>query len=140
MYQMQEGSLSLPTDWHDKSMNVFVSVATGTEGVSFVVTRESLPWGMKFHEYTANEVQKLAKQVASYELIAGADTEVSGRTAYTHEFRWLNNDKPIQQLLTMVEYGKRVLMLTFTAPGTISETQKAQVQEIIQSLILHEPN
>jgi hypothetical protein len=140
MYQMQEGSLSLPTDWHDKSMNVFVSVATGTEGVSFVVTRESLPWGMKFHEYTANEVQKLAKQVASYELIAGADTEVSGRAAYTHEFRWLNNGKPIQQLLTMVEHGKRVLMLTFTAPGTISETQKAQVQEIIQSLTLHEPN
>jgi hypothetical protein len=140
MYQMQEGSLSLPTDWHDKSMNVFVSVATGTEGVSFVVTRESLPWGMKFHEYTANEVQKLAKQVASYELIADADTEVSGRAAYTHEFRWLNNGKPIQQLLTMVEHGKRVLMLTFTAPGTISETQKAQVQEIIQSLTLHEPN
>lgn len=140
MYQMQEGSLSLPTDWHDKSMNVFVSVATGTEGVSFVVTRESLPWGMKFHEYTANEVQKLAKQVASYEPIAGADTEVSGRAAYTHEFRWLNNGKPIQQLLTMVEYGKRVLMLTFTAPGTISETQKAQVQEIIQSLTLHELN
>lgn len=140
MYQMQEGSLSLPTDWHDKSMNVFVSVATGTEGVSFVVTRESLPWGMTFHEYTANEVQKLAKQVASYELVAGTDTEVSGRAAYTHEFRWLNNGKPIQQLLTMVEHGKRVLMLTFTAPGTISETQKAQVQEIIQSLTLHEPN
>jgi hypothetical protein len=139
MYQMQEGSLSLPTDWHDKSMNVFVSVATGTEGVSFVVTRENLPWGMKFHEYTANEVQKLAKQVAGYELVAGQDAEVSGRAAYTHEFRWLNNGKPIQQLLTMVEYGKRVLMLTFTAPGTISETQKTQVQEIIQSLALHEP-
>jgi hypothetical protein len=140
MYQMQEGSLSLPTDWHDKSMNVFVSVATGTEGVSFVVTRESLPWGMKFHEYTANEVQKLAKQVAGYELIAGADAEVSGRAAYTHEFRWLNNGKSIQQLLTMVEYGKRVLILTFTAPGAISETQKTQVQEIIRSLTLHEPD
>jgi hypothetical protein len=140
MYQMQEGSLSLPTDWHDKSMNVFVSVATGTEGVSFVVTRENLPWGMKFHEYTVNEVQKLAKQVAGYELVAGLDAQVSGRAAYTHEFRWLNNGKPIQQLLTMVEYGKRVLMLTFTAPGTISETQKTQVQEIIQSLALHEPD
>ncbi|KLU25933.1 hypothetical protein EOS_12320 [Caballeronia mineralivorans PML1(12)] len=140
MYQMQEGSLSLPTDWHDKTMNVFVSAATGTEGVSFVVTRENLPWGMKFNEYTANEVLKLAKQVAGYELVEGADTQVSGRVAYTHEFRWLNNGKPIQQLLTMVEYGKRVLMLTFTAPGTISETQKSQVQNMIQSVTLHEPD
>jgi hypothetical protein len=140
MYQMQEGSLSLPTDWHDKTMNVFVSAATGTEGVRFVVTRESLPWGMKFHEYTANEVLKLAKQVAGYELVEGTDAQVSGRVAYTHEFRWLNNGKPIQQLLTMVEYGKRVLMLTFTAPGTISETQKSQVQDMIQSVTLNEPN
>ncbi|CAE6734696.1 MULTISPECIES: DUF1795 domain-containing protein [Paraburkholderia] len=140
MYQIQEGSLSLPADWHDKTMNVFVSAATGTEGVSFVVTRESLPWGMKFHEYTANEIQKLSKQVAGYELVAGAESEVSGRAAYTHEFRWLNNGKPIQQLLTMVEYGKRVLMLTFTAPGTISETQKTQVHAMIQSFSLNEPN
>jgi len=140
MYQMQEGSLSLPSDWYDKTMNVFVSAATGTEGVSFVVTRENLPWGMKFHEYTANEVLKLVKQVAGYELVAETESEVSGRVAYTHEFRWLNNGKPIQQLLTMVEYGKRVLMLTFTAPGTISETQKSQVQDLIQSVALNEPD
>ncbi|CBJ40816.1 hypothethical protein (plasmid) [Ralstonia solanacearum CMR15] len=33
---MQEGSMTLPADWIDKTMNVFVSAATGTEGVSFV--------------------------------------------------------------------------------------------------------
>jgi hypothetical protein len=140
MYQLQEGTLMLPAEWHDKTMNVFVSAATGTEGVSFVVTREDLPWGMKFHEYTENEVRKLAKQVAGYEAVASEDAQVSARTAYTHEFRWLNNGKPIHQLLTMVEYGRRVLMLTFTAPGAISDTQKAQVQQLIQSFSLNEPN
>ncbi|MCA3863725.1 MAG: DcrB-related protein, partial [Burkholderia sp.] len=44
MYQMQEGTLALPVEWQDKTMNVFVSAATGTEGVSFVITRERLPW------------------------------------------------------------------------------------------------
>ena len=140
MYQMQEGTLSLPADWHDKTMNVFVSAATGTEGVSFVITREALPWGMRFDEYTANEIQKLGKQAAGYEAIDSTDVKVSGRAANTHEFRWLNNGKPIHQLLTMVEYGRRVLMLTFTSPGTISDTQKAQVREMIASVALNEPN
>ena len=140
MYQLQEGTLSLPPEWHDKTMNVFVSAATGTEGVSFVITREDLPWGMQFHEYTANEVRKLAKQVAGYEAEASLETEVSGRAAFTHEFRWLNNGKPIHQLMTMVEYGTRALMLTFTAPGSISETQRTQVQKLIASFSLNEIN
>ncbi|WP_175936550.1 DcrB-related protein, partial [Burkholderia cepacia] len=43
MYQMHEGSFAMPEAWQDKTMNVFVSAATGTEGVSFVITREPLP-------------------------------------------------------------------------------------------------
>jgi hypothetical protein len=139
MYQMHEGTLSLPAEWHDKTMNVFVSASTGTEGVSFVITREALPWGMRFDEYTTNEIQKLGKQAAGYESIDSIDVKVSGRAAHTHEFRWLNNGKPIHQLLTMVEYGRRVLMLTFTSPGAISDTQKAQVREMIASVALNEP-
>ena len=137
MYQLQEGTLSLPEEWTDKTMNVFVSAAAGTQGVSLVVTREHMPWGMKFHEYTASEVQKLSKQVADYEFVAQAETEVSGRAAHTHEYRWMNNGAPIHQLLTMVEYGKRALMVTFTVPGTMSDTQRAQVQEIIRSFKLN---
>jgi hypothetical protein len=139
-YQMHEGSLSLPSDWLDKSMNVFVSASTGTEGVSFVIARERLPWGMRFNEYTNSEVQKLAKQMPEYEAVAGNETEVSGRAAYAHEFKWTNNGKPIQQLLTMVEHGRQVLMLTFTVPGTLSPTQKAQVEDVIRSLTLNEPS
>lgn len=81
MYQMQEGSLLLPPDWIDKTMNVFVSASTGTEGVSFVVTRERLPWGMQFGEYAASELQKLAKQVPDYEAVSSSETTVSGRAA-----------------------------------------------------------
>ncbi|MCM3755769.1 DcrB-related protein, partial [Bacillus licheniformis] len=66
MYQMQEGTLALPVEWQDKTMNVFVSAATGTEGVSFVITRERLPWGMKFAEYVSSEIRKVAKQVPDY--------------------------------------------------------------------------
>ena len=140
MYQLQEGTLALPPEWHDKTMNVFVSSATGTEGVSFVITREDLPWGMQFQEYTANEVRKVAKQVPGYEAEGSEDGQASGRAAHTHEFRWLNNGKPIHQLMTMVEYGRRVLILTFTAPGSISATQREQLQALIQTLSLNEPN
>ncbi|GLU35883.1 DcrB-related protein [Trinickia caryophylli] len=140
MYRIQEGTLSIPEEWIDKTMNVFVSASTGTEGVSFVVTRESLPWGMRFDEYTANEVQKLAKQMPDYQLIGGEPAEVNGRAAYTHEYRWKNNGMPLHQLLTMVEYGKRVLMLTFTVPGSLSDTQRVQVRQIVESLELNAPN
>ena len=65
--------MTLPADWIDKTMNVFVSAATGTEGVSFVVTRERLPWGMQFGEYVASELHKLARQVPGYEAVGGSE-------------------------------------------------------------------
>ncbi|MDR5667826.1 DcrB-related protein, partial [Burkholderia cenocepacia] len=82
MYQMQEGTLALPVEWQDKTMNVFVSAATGTEGVSFVITRERLPWGMKFAEYVSSEIRKVAKQVPDYAEVANEDATVSGRAAH----------------------------------------------------------
>ncbi|WP_338640385.1 DcrB-related protein [Burkholderia pyrrocinia] len=139
MYQMQEGTLALPVEWQDKTMNVFVSAATGTEGVSFVITRERLPWGMKFSEYVASEIRKVAKQVPDYAEVANEDATVSGRAAHVHEFTWTNNQAPIHQRLTMLEYGQVVLMLTFTAPGTLSDTQREQIQAVIQSLQLRDP-
>nr|WP_269114252.1 DcrB-related protein [Burkholderia pseudomultivorans] len=136
---MQEGELAIPAEWLDKSMNVFVSAATGTEGVSFVISREPLPWGMKFEEYTANEISKLARTVPDYDAIETSPSTVSDRPAQTHEFKWTNNGAPIHQQMTMVEYGNIVLMLTFTSPGTISESQREQVRGVIQSLQLHAP-
>jgi len=139
MYQMQEGTFSLPVEWQDKTMNVFVSAATGTEGVSFVITRERLPWGMKFGEYVANEIGKFAKKVPDYAEVLSTDTTVSGRPARTHEFTWTNNQASIHQQLTMVEYGQVVLMLTFTVPGSLSETQRQQLQALMQTVQLRDP-
>ncbi|MGH8781197.1 DcrB-related protein [Paraburkholderia sp.] len=139
MYQIQEGTLALPVEWQDKTMNVFVSSATGTEGVSFVITRERMPWGMKFEEYIASEIRKVAKQVPDYAEVLNEKATVSGRAAQVHEYTWINNHAPIQQRLTMVEYGQVVLMLTFTTPGAISDSQRQLMQEMISSLKLVEP-
>lgn len=139
MYQMQEGTLALPDAWQDKTMNVFVSQATGTEGVSFVITRERLPWGMKFQEYVVGEIRKVARKVPEYVAVSTEANAVSGRPAQVHEFTWTNNGAAIHQQLTMVEYGEVVLMLTFTAPGALSESQREQVRAVIQSLQLRDP-
>lgn len=136
---MHEGSFSLPSEWQDKTMNVFLSAATGTEGVSFVVTREPLPWGMKFHEFTKNEIDKLARKVPNYVPLATEEVTVSSRVAETHEFKWANNGASIHQQMTMVEYGPIVLMLTFTAPGAISESQRSQLRSLLDSMQLHDP-
>lgn len=139
MYQMHEGTLDLPVEWQDKTMNVFVSQATGTEGVSLVITRERMPWGMKFDEYVAGEVRKIAGKVPDYAAVSNGPGTVSGRTAHVHEFTWTNNGAAIHQQLTMVEYGQVVLMLTFTVPGALSETQRGQIQAVMQTLQLNEP-
>ncbi|WP_321846348.1 DcrB-related protein [Paraburkholderia bannensis] len=140
MYQMHEGTLELPLEWQDKTMNVFVSQATGTEGVSFVITRERLPWGMKFHEYKVSEIRKISGKVPGYAAVSSDEDEVSGRSAYAHEFTWSNNGASIHQRLTMVEYGDVVLMLTFTAPGTVSDSQREQIRNVVASLQLRAPD
>ena len=140
MYQMHEGSFALPSEWQDKTMNVFLSAATGTEGVSFGVTREPLPWGMKFHEFTIGEIDKLARKVPDYVALSTNEATLSGRVAATHEFKWSNNGASIHQQITMVEYGQIVLMLTFTSPGAISESQRGQLRSVLDSMQLRDPH
>jgi hypothetical protein len=78
--------------------------------------------------------------VPDYAEVSSAGTTVSGRDAHVHEFTWTNNGASIHQQLTMVEYGQVVMMLTFTAPGALSDTQREQVNAVIQSLQLRAPD
>ena len=67
MYTINEGHLDLPDNWKDESINV---LSSGVEnGISFAITRDKLPWGMKFSEYADKELSSISKSLNEYKEI-----------------------------------------------------------------------
>ncbi|MDR2871942.1 MAG: DcrB-related protein [Xanthomonadaceae bacterium] len=140
VFVINEGSLELPSSWKDETVNMFTTVqGTGGGGLSFTISRDTLPWGMTFASFARKEVDTLAANFKHYEQIALEPLEVGGREGLLSEFRWDSAHGPIHQCMVLTAEGERVLAFTASMPGRMSEEQKQQVLERIATFRFKEP-
>lgn len=135
MYRINEGIIDLPDEWTDRSINVVASNPGGS-GASLTITRDEMPWGMSFAEYVADQARQAGKALKNFEIIGQSEFELSGAPAHEIESRWSAKQGPIHQLITSVQSGRRVLILTASLGGEMSEGQKAEMRRIVATLRL----
>lgn len=133
MYQMQEGSLELPVEWKDQSINILSASRAGEPGLSLTATRDDIPWGMSFEEYIADQLKQIEGTLKDFKIIAQTEIKVGDLPAHQIECRWISKQGPMHQLITTLQPGKRILVLTATIPGEFSALQRDHVQQIIAS-------
>lgn len=136
MYQLNEGSIDLPSTWKDQSVNIISSEGGANPSLSFTITREDIPWGMEFSEYVASEIEKASDALTDFEIQAQTSITVSGVEAVEIECTWKSNKGPMHQIITTVN-GPRALILTASQPGKMSDTQKNEVRRIAATLKLN---
>ena len=66
MYRINEGTLDIPPDWQDRSINVIGSNSLGS-GVTMTITRDDIPWGMAFIEYVDDQIRQAAEALKNFE-------------------------------------------------------------------------
>ena len=135
MYRINEGTLDLPRDWADRSINVVASNPTGA-GASLTITRDDMPWGMSFDEYVDEQTKQAAQALKNFEVIERRSLDLAGVPATEIESRWIAKQGPIHQLITTVQNGRRVLILTASLGGEMSESQKTEMRRIVATLRL----
>ncbi|TRW95911.1 DUF1795 domain-containing protein [Paracoccus sp. M683] len=136
MYRLNEGMIDLPGDWHDRSINVVSSNLTGS-GASFTITRDEMPWGMGFGEYVDDQGKQAAQALKDFKIHDRRELKVSDAPAVEMECSWVSKAGKMHQIITTVQgEGQKVLILTASVGGAMSENQKAEMRRIVSTLRL----
>ena len=136
MYRINEGSIDLPKDWQDRTINVLASNAAGS-GVSLTITRDDMPWGMDFGEYVEDQSKQAATALKNFEVLDRRELTVNKAAAIELECRWTSRQGRVHQLITTVQGAKRqVMVLTASANDIMSDGQKKELRRIVSTLKL----
>lgn len=132
MYLIDEARIAIPESWQDKTMNMFIPE---TGNGSFVITRDFLAGEPDFAAYVALQVGNLGT-MPGYTGLDSKEIMVSARPAYLHEYKWMNEQSEVHQILTIVNLGEKVLVLTRTSETAFSDAERSQLKDLLTSVEL----
>lgn len=136
MYHFNEGTIELPDEWLDRTIHILSAAKEQEVGSSFTMSRDKMPWGMNFKEFTSKEIISISRQLKEYQQLDINDGTLSGKATVSVEFQWQAAQGRIHQLMTFVETQPQILILTATFPDFMTESQKKQVNRILATLKL----
>lgn len=134
MQNIGEGSLAIPADWHNSTVNIYTSQPPGVKGLSITVNRDRLPLGTTLSEYVSSQSKKLKEQVKDFQPIHDEAVVVDGKEGHVFIFTWNSPDAgEIHQILLTVADGLAVLNLAGTSVGKMNDQLRDQVVQMLLS-------
>lgn len=133
MYYLNEGSLAIPDGWYDQTLNVISVAPPNTEGLTFTIARDPIPWGMEFGEYVAGQIEKSRQVLKNFDMVAKRDLPIGGLPACEIECRWESNYGPVHQVIATLALPRNALIVSASMKNTMTDAQLTQVRAIIAS-------
>lgn len=137
MYLFQEGTLDLPSDWDDQSVNVLAPKSPQAGGVSFVISREALPVGLTLPAYTERELKRLGKELPQFALVARHPVTIAAQEVEAIEARWRSKEGIVHQLMAAIEVGGKVMIFTVTKPHAMAAEVRTYFLDLMTSFRPH---
>jgi hypothetical protein len=135
MHNIGEGTLAIPEDWHNSTVNIYTAQPPGAPGISLTVNRDRLPLGTTVDDYCASQTAKLAQQLKNYRLVREEKKiSIDGKPGAFLEFTWKSDEAgDVHQMLLTVADGQAVLNFAGTAAGAMSDIQKSEMIKMLLS-------
>lgn len=132
MFVMNECSIDLPLEWHDQSINVVSSNSPMAPGLTVTVTRDDLPFGMKFDEYLEEQIDQVSKAMLDFKLLGRKTVLLDGVEAAELECNWLAKDVRMHQIIYMMPTPQgRAMVITASMPGSMTESQGNEIRRMV---------
>ena len=134
MYTIDEGQLTLPEQWKDEAVNVLTS-GTGKEpAFSLVITRDEIAQGMTFSDYVKMEVINISSKLPEFKMLEEkSNYKINEQPAHRIEFTWQSSEGVLHQIVAMTAQQQKALIFTASAPDVLTDEQKNQTDEMLQS-------
>jgi len=133
LYRMNEGTFDMPETWHDRSVHVFTAGSGPPYEMSFVIAKDEMKNTTDLSEFAEQRLDQIESQLKQFTLIEKRQIELGGVLALEAEFRWRSEHGTMHQRQVFFPMGKKVLVITATAPLEIKPHQREQIDALLTS-------
>ncbi|CDH02523.1 DUF1795 domain-containing protein [Xenorhabdus bovienii] len=130
-YQMNEGTLTIPADWRDESMHVFV--LPDDSGVNLVINRTPVPMGMDAAAYYEQTLTQFVTHLPGYQEHQRLQIELSGEIAWRLDYHWQSPEGEMHQTVVLQIRGRQLLAFNLTSPQPFNAGQRDALLAVVTS-------
>ncbi|MCT8344576.1 MULTISPECIES: DUF1795 domain-containing protein [Photorhabdus] len=130
-YQMNEGTLAIPGNWRDESMNVFV--LPDDSGINLVVSRTPVPAGMDNNAYYEQTLEQFCTHLPGYQEHQRSEITLSQQPARRLDYQWKSPEGDMYQTVVLQIRGTLLLTFNLTSPAPFEERQRDTLLAVINS-------
>ncbi|KMW72645.1 hypothetical protein TI10_14615 [Photorhabdus luminescens subsp. luminescens] len=130
-YQMNEGTLAIPDNWRDESMNVFV--LPDDSGINLVVSRTPVPAGMDNNAYYEQTLEQFCTHLPGYQEHQRSEITLSRQPARRLDYQWKSPEGDMYQTVVLQIRGTLLLTFNLTSPAPFEENQRDALLAVINS-------
>ncbi|MDE9446524.1 DUF1795 domain-containing protein [Xenorhabdus bovienii] len=130
-YQMNEGTLTIPANWRDESMHVFV--LPDDSGVNLVINRTPVPMGTDTAAYYEQTLEQFSTHLPGYQEHQRLQMELSGEMAWRLDYQWKSPEGEMHQTVVLQIRGSQLLAFNLTSPHPFDEGQRHALLAVVTS-------
>lgn len=143
-YELQEGGISLPQGFQDRSVNMFVLGASVPAPLSITVSRDTLLPDEKLDAYVKRQVKMLASKLRGYTVLSQKAVSLSTTAPIAGiqiDAYYTNDGRPFyqRQAAFLIEPG-RALIFSTTAQADFSPEQTKDWDQLLTSFRPRNPS
>lgn len=142
-YLLQEGSLTLPAGFHDRSVNMFVPSVALPAPFSLTVSRDNTLPGEALTDYVERQVSLIAAKLRKYKhqglsaVVLSAQAPIAGQQVDAH---YQSDGRPVyQRQAAFIVAPERVLVFTATCQVPFDDPLNQLWADVLASFKAHPP-
>ncbi len=130
-YTLQEGTLTLPDNWSDSTVNVMQ--AKTADAMTLVINRDEVPKGEDPQVYAAAQWGVLVDELNNFKRLDEITLKNPAFASNMLEYRWENEQGMMYQMNALRLEDRQLMSFTFTVAAPFSEVQRQQCLAILNS-------
>ena len=131
VYRFNEGSLDVPADWHDETMNIFKGPQS--EGYNLVISRGEIPKAADPEAHVAEQILAIEENLPEFSEVAREDIQLDGAVCTWLEYTWKSPEGLMNQINVLRAVGDMLVSFTLTSAKGFDDRQRNCFREVLAS-------
>jgi hypothetical protein len=128
-YRFNEGSLDVPEDWHDETMNIFKGPLS--QGYNLVISRNQIPKAADPQAHIAEQLLAIEENLPMFSEVAREGIQLDGVTCTWLEYTWKSPEGLMNQINVLHAVGDMLVSFTLTSAKGFNDAQRARFREVL---------
>lgn len=130
-YRFNEGSLEVPADWHDETMNIFKGPLS--QGYNLVISRGEIPKAADHQAHIAEQLLAIEENLPMFSEVGREGIQLDGVTCTWLEYTWKSPEGLMNQINVLRAVNDMLVSFTLTSAKGFDDRQRARFREVLET-------